>query len=720
MKLLRSLLALAVLAAAPFASAQKAVRVNNTTNVLVEPEPADFWVANASDIASAISLSGYQPLDADLTSIAALATTSFGLGLLDDADATAGRASLGVVIGTNVQAWDADLDAYAAAANASARRDLLGATAGVFPRALVAASAISDVTGLQSALDLKAPLESPSFSNTVSVGGVSPGLVVGNATISQNEGNPTVNVLLPSVSGDLLTTTGNGSQLTNLNASNLASGTVAAARLPALTGDITTSAGSAATTLATVNNNVGSFGSGTQIPVFTVNGKGLITGASVTTVTPAWSSVTGKPTSVAGFGITDAVTMVPTDSGTSASINVLPSNQVGAGANTYTIFGGTVAFPNRIGDADLSFVTGYDNSVWDASIAAHLTCHHGIIGGNNGHATGCGGSRNGLFGGYVFAGSGLQNMLMADYASANAGRLNVVGAKGVSSLSVAALTGDTSITIGDQVGTAVAPGDVIYIGYPPDLNRATVSSVVGSVIGLSNFQHVTTTNSSGSGTGTGLVASVTLGIGTRVVWGSSGESAGGVGGKNILALGAFSGFAGGDGLMLTGPYTFGAGQGGHAAGSGSAVFGLDSYTLDASTIGLGAGRWSGGEPLGGAQSKWHARKVATTDATTTTLQIAAGLLPDSICFVEGQLVAREPATGDHKIWKIGVVAERAASGTVTVVGSPTITPVSEDAGAAAWSATLLGGTGTLNLRVTGEAGKTIRWVSSGWRTENGQ
>lgn len=38
---------------------------------------------------------GYQPLDSDLTSIAALSTTSHGRGLLDDADATASRTSIG-------------------------------------------------------------------------------------------------------------------------------------------------------------------------------------------------------------------------------------------------------------------------------------------------------------------------------------------------------------------------------------------------------------------------------------------------------------------------------------------------------------------------------------------------------------------------------------------------------------------------------------------------
>lgn len=51
--------------------------------------------------------------------------------------------------------------------------------------------------------------------------------------------------------------------------------------ITALTGDATASGpGSAALTLATVNSNVGSFGSSTSIPSFTVNAKGLITAAS--------------------------------------------------------------------------------------------------------------------------------------------------------------------------------------------------------------------------------------------------------------------------------------------------------------------------------------------------------------------------------------------------------------------------------------------------------
>lgn len=83
------------------------------------------------------------------------------------------------------------------------------------------------------------------------------------------------------------------------NANNLTSGTVVAARMPALTGDVTTSAGAVATTLATVNANVGAFGSATQSIAVTFNAKGLATAAANVTVTPAVGSITGLGTGVA-------------------------------------------------------------------------------------------------------------------------------------------------------------------------------------------------------------------------------------------------------------------------------------------------------------------------------------------------------------------------------------------------------------------------------------
>lgn len=57
--------------------------------------------------------------------------------------------------------------------------------------------------------------------------------------------------VIPNSNGTFLFANGNGSSLTALNASELTSGTVAAARMPALTGDVTTTAGSLTTTITT-------------------------------------------------------------------------------------------------------------------------------------------------------------------------------------------------------------------------------------------------------------------------------------------------------------------------------------------------------------------------------------------------------------------------------------------------------------------------------------
>lgn len=100
-----------------------------------------------------------------------------------------------------------------------------------------------------------------------------------------------------------------------------------------VSGDATL-ANTGALTLATVNSNVGSFGSSTAVPVLTVNAKGLITAVSTSTVAPAIGNVTGLGTNVA--------TSLANNMAASGTLAIL-------GANTFTgiqtLTAGTVSAP---------------------------------------------------------------------------------------------------------------------------------------------------------------------------------------------------------------------------------------------------------------------------------------------------------------------------------------------------------------------------------------
>lgn len=83
--------------------------------------------------------------------------------------------------------------------------------------------------------------------------------------------------------------------------------------ITALTGDGTASGpGSVAFTLATVNGNVGSFGTATQVSTFTVNAKGLITAASNTAIQITESQVTNLTTDLSGKASTDLSNLTST------------------------------------------------------------------------------------------------------------------------------------------------------------------------------------------------------------------------------------------------------------------------------------------------------------------------------------------------------------------------------------------------------------------------
>jgi hypothetical protein len=75
-------------------------------------------------------------------------------------------------------------------------------------------------------------------------------------------------------------------------------------------------AGNPTVTLSNTAVTTGIYGNATSAPVITVNQQGQITSAGDIVITPAWSSVTSTPTTLAGYGITDAVPDTRTVTGT--------------------------------------------------------------------------------------------------------------------------------------------------------------------------------------------------------------------------------------------------------------------------------------------------------------------------------------------------------------------------------------------------------------------
>ena len=187
--------------------------------------------------------------------------------------------------------------------------------------------------------------------------------------IQKLNGNDATNANL---TGDV-TSVGNATTLAAGSASNLNSGTLLAARMPALTGDVTTSAGAVATTLANTAVTPTSYGSATQVATFTVDSKGRLTAASNTTVTPAVGSITGLGTNVGTFlatpssaNLASAVTdetgsglLVFNTSPSLISPSVRPSiisfGTILATAATST--DKTATFPNATGDVVLDTAT---------------------------------------------------------------------------------------------------------------------------------------------------------------------------------------------------------------------------------------------------------------------------------------------------------------------------------------------------------------------------
>lgn len=117
----------------------------------------------------------------------------------------------------------------------------------------------------------------------------------------------------------------------NGTVTNVATGT-------GLTGGPITSTGTIS--LANTAVSAGSYGSATQVGTFTVDAQGRLTAAANSTVTPAFSSITSTPTTLSGYGITDAINVsqkaAANGVATLGADSKIPNNQLPALAITDT------------------------------------------------------------------------------------------------------------------------------------------------------------------------------------------------------------------------------------------------------------------------------------------------------------------------------------------------------------------------------------------------
>lgn len=218
--------------------------------------------------------------------------------------------------------------------------------------------------------------------------------------------------------------------------------TWATARDLSLTGDATATLSgvngsanvSAALTLATVNSNVGSFGSTTAIPVITVNGKGLVTAAS--TVSIATTLVVQSD---------DAV-----------------NNSVDLATDTLKILGGTGITTSNTGD-DIT-ISGDDATTTTKGIASfnstNFTVTSGAVSTNNITAAGDSGTTTVTNGGTITF----------------AGTANEIETAATSGTITIGLPSDVTITNDLSVGgDTVITGNLTVNGTTTTVNSNTVS-----------------------------------------------------------------------------------------------------------------------------------------------------------------------------------------------------------------------------------------------------
>lgn len=198
----------------------------------------------------------------------------------------------------------------------------------------------------------------------------------------------------------------------------------------------------------------------------------------------------------------------------------------------------------------------------------------------------------------------------------------------------------------------------------------------------------------------------------------SGQYAVTLGGQSNTASGTHSACLGGSSLTVSGTYAVGSGLGCVANGVSSYAQGAYASARQVQgSFAFSAGRFG---TTGDAQTMSLQLRQQTSNATTVRLTSNAAaaaaanqmVLPSSAAFgYRGQVVAIDTA-GNTSAWRIDGLAKSNSGGTVSLVGTPSVSLIAQDASAASWAvAVAVDSTNRcLAVDVTGAASTTIRWL----------
>jgi hypothetical protein len=358
----------------------------------------------------------------------------------------------------------------------------------------------------------------------------------------------------------------------------------------------------------------------------------------------------------------------------------------------------------------------------------------------------CGGASNTASGYYGFVGSGQSNSTTSNSAvTTQTGTMNGTTAVTLSgsnaNIKVGQLITGTSITGFPSTYVAAISGTSLTLSQAASGSSTSTLSFFtphGVVVGGGNNQATGAYSFIGGGGDAGTAANRNV---------ASGDWSAVVGGRANQATGnsAFVGAGGWDGTFLGGNTASGSyssvvgGFSNTASANGGFIGGGQNNTANGIHSFMGAGAYGTArsivgnhvfsacnQPLGASpgisQSALLVLAVQTTDATATALRSntsAAGttnqvILPNnSAYFFTGEVISGVTGGGNTKGWTIeGVIKRGANAASTALVGTPTITSMYADVGAATWAIAVTADTTNGGLRVTftGQASTTIRTV----------